>query len=412
MDVILTSSRDALDPNSQSVGNNRLHILVAMQSGKYQQATADGREVILDEVIQTVNTFWKGRFLTESDVGYEELPKDVARNALRSIFDMRSGQSLLTSRQRTEPLIIPDRSLSHGMAGGYPSTGINTTSSASAIGMLPNSTGLIKQASTSMILSGGASGDGRPIISDDTKMGLARQVSTSVIPTQHIPVSLPEVGELRSAAVKSLQKQRARQNIASRLEKGARRFIPPVNQIVSGNLSNNNYNSRGCSEGGGGGGSNFHNNNISNPMFRGSVTSNISSNEGSSSGFMLGGAGSVGSNGWDTNNNHRSSNFSAGSDLHPVAESRVDNAGLASSTSSSLTMASNAHMMAVGVGMNGNYSSAMNARHDARMASAAKKRQSTVFTTLDPGVMEQLVADFDDADCNDDDDDDIEPLPR
>jgi hypothetical protein len=35
MDVILTPARNALDPNSQSVGNNRLHILVAMQSAKY-----------------------------------------------------------------------------------------------------------------------------------------------------------------------------------------------------------------------------------------------------------------------------------------------------------------------------------------------------------------------------------------
>eukprot|EP00529_Nitzschia_sp_RCC80_P011574 CAMPEP_0113453206 /NCGR_PEP_ID=MMETSP0014_2-20120614/7240_1 /TAXON_ID=2857 /ORGANISM="Nitzschia sp." /LENGTH=628 /DNA_ID=CAMNT_0000344597 /DNA_START=222 /DNA_END=2108 /DNA_ORIENTATION=- /assembly_acc=CAM_ASM_000159 len=381
MDVILTSSRDALDPNSQSVGNNRLHILVAMQSGKYQQATIDGREAILDEVIQTVNTFWKGRFLTESDLGYEELDKDVARNALRSIFDMRSGQNLLTSRQRVEPPIMPDRSLSPGMTGGYPTSSPLDCSTGASSGMPgPLKTGLIKQASTSMIPSGGSSGGGAPLISNDTKMGLARQVSTSMIPTEHIPVSLPEVGQLRSAAVKSLQKQRQRQNIASRLEMGARRFIKPPNQIVTNNMNMNmNMNSSG-------GNNDFLNsnnnmNNMQNPMmFRGSINSSM--------------------------NSHTSSNGSA--DLLPVVESRIpNNAGLMPSSKSGGSNVQNnlGYGFGVGGGMNnGGYSSSSSS-----MASAAKKRQSTVLTTLDPGVMEQLVADFDDADCNDGDDN--EPLP-
>ena len=367
MDVILTSSRDALDPNSQSVGNNRLHILVAMQSGKYQQATVDVREAILDEVIQTVNTFWKGRFLTESDLGYEELDKEVARNALRSIFDMRSGQNLLTSRQRAEPPIMPDRSLSPGMTGGYPtSSPLDGKEADSPIGMPgPPKMGLVKQVSASMIPNGGSSGGGVPIISNDTKMGLARQVSTSIIPTEHIPVSLPEVGQLRSAAVKSLQKQRQRQNIASRLEMGARRFIKPPNQIPTSNLNSSNTNM----------------NNMQTPMiFGGSMNTSMNSNA--------------------------SSNGSA--ELLPVAESRVpsSSAGLMSSSFSSGSNVQN--NLGYGYGVGGGMNSRGYSSSSSSMASAAKKRQSTVLTTLDPGVMEQLVADFDDADCNGDDN---EPLP-
>jgi len=115
MDVILTSNREALDPNSQSIGNNRLHILVAMQSGKYQLANDRTKEIILDEVIQTVNSFWKGRFLTESLNGsYEVLENIDAKRALRNIFDTRSGQNLF-SQASSPALSITPNSISSGL---------------------------------------------------------------------------------------------------------------------------------------------------------------------------------------------------------------------------------------------------------------------------------------------------------
>ena len=85
MDVILTKTGDALDPNSQSVGNNRLHVLVAMQSASYQQASLEDREAKINEVITTVNTFWKGRFLKQIRDEYEELSKEEAKEAIRSL---------------------------------------------------------------------------------------------------------------------------------------------------------------------------------------------------------------------------------------------------------------------------------------------------------------------------------------
>ena len=225
MDVILTSSRDALDPNSQSVGNNRLHILVAMQSGKYQQATIDGREAILDEVIQTVKTFWKGRFLTESGSdGYEMISKDDARNALRSIFEMRSSQNLLSRQVRNngESPIIPDHNLAHSARSPVkvmPSISSSSSDASAAISVArkhpPPSGALFKQSSTSMIPSMPS------LVSRNANAALARQVSSSVLPTEP-PAVLFHDGtgdDLRSAAVRSLQKQKARQTIASRLEK-------------------------------------------------------------------------------------------------------------------------------------------------------------------------------------------------
>jgi hypothetical protein len=309
MDVILTSSRDALDPNSQSVGNNRLHILVAMQSGKYHHATVDGREAILDEVVQTVNTFWKGRFLTESSKGYDLLSKEDARNALRSIFDMRSGQNLLSKGQNVD-LMMPDHNHAHSVSlegvttvsqfGPNLQRNLSKQASESTLrettGKFPttNSMSITRQVSTSALPTGRTN-----FFANNATLGVPRQVSTSTIAS--LPVPLPsDVDDLRWAAVQSLQKQKARQNIAIRLENASRRG----NHLVS---------------------------------------------------------------------------------LNPVAEN-VDPTTDARDT------------IPMDIPRTGR-----NLPQFSVMSEHSKKRQSTVFSKLDPSVMEQLVADFDDADCNDDD---------
>lgn len=313
MDVILTTTGDALDPNSQSVGNNRLHILVAMQSGKYQQATIHGREAILDEVVQTVNTFWKGRFLTESSKGYAVLGKEDARNALRSIFDMRSGQNLLSKGRSIDvaPIIAPEHNHAHSFhtkgvtAATFPGPCVNTALLKQvSMSMPPTTPGMIsrkqgmhvvRQVSSSVLPSGNASYF--PAISP---MGAPRQVSASSTSTQ--PVALPTgLDEFRSAAVKSLQKQKARQAIATRLEMVSRNGnkLPTLNPVIES--------------------------------------------------VVL---------------------------THRCRDINSTPRGLPSSGS--------------------------NVRSFSSVAEQAKKRQSTILGMLDPSVMEQLVADFDDADCNDD----------
>jgi hypothetical protein len=210
MDVILTSSRNALDPNSQSAGNNRLHVLVAMKSGKYQQANIDGREAVLDEVIETVK-IWNGRFLAESEEGYELIDKEDVRHALRSIFDMRSSQNLFSRRDNADmPMVVPDKNLvpdpSSHAPGMFPLSGPGLIARSPRIGLLKqSSTGMIQQPLT--------------MVARHANAALARQVSTSVLPAE--PIYMEDVGNLRSAAVRGLQKQKERQKVASRLEKGS-----------------------------------------------------------------------------------------------------------------------------------------------------------------------------------------------
>jgi len=219
MDVILTSNREALDPNSQSPGNNRLHILVAMQSGKYQQANDRQREAILDEVVQTVLRFWKGRFLTESTGGsYEVLENSDAKRALRHIFDMRAGQNLF-SQASTPALNITPNTISSGLNS---LGGMNNNDNGNDRNNFRGGNMEGMRISTSSLPVGNKS-----LISSDTKKMLSRHGSTSMIPTQmssslsriEPPVDVSGIDDLRSAAIKSLQKQKARQKVANRLEK-------------------------------------------------------------------------------------------------------------------------------------------------------------------------------------------------
>lgn len=87
MDVVFTPSGDALDPCCVTVGNNRLHILSAVRSGQFRGGTIDEQESILDEMVETVYVFWKGRILsgTEGD-GYNVMSKEQAREAIRRIL--------------------------------------------------------------------------------------------------------------------------------------------------------------------------------------------------------------------------------------------------------------------------------------------------------------------------------------
>lgn len=247
MDVILTSNREALDPNCQSIGNNRLHILVAMQSGKYQVANDRQKDAILDEVIQTVHSFWKGRFLTESLGGsYDVLDNADAKRSLRNIFDMRSGQNLFS--QDSSPAIRTQANtmLSDfnkdfnkisqlvGSGSGIHELGKTNVGVSNISNNINNGNhfrnqtmNVARHASTSALPCGNTG-----MISNDTKNILSRQMSSSLIPNHmssmilprvEPPVAVSGIDDLRSAAIKSLQKQKARQQVANRLEKVAMR---------------------------------------------------------------------------------------------------------------------------------------------------------------------------------------------
>eukprot|EP00536_Pseudo-nitzschia_multiseries_P006091 jgi/Psemu1/286235/fgenesh1_pg.125_\ len=234
MDVILTSNRKALDPNCQSIGNNRLHILVAMQSGKYQVANMMQKDAILDEIMQTVNSFWKGRFLTESlDGSYEILDNADAKRALRNVFEMRSGQNLFT--QGSSPgLNITTSNISSGLNNsqlmGNGSEGHDFNKMNLGNNMNNNNGNNLRDTLNTMrhVSMPSLPSSNIGTIANDTKRMLSRHISSSLLPNQlssstlsriEPQVAVSGIEDLRSAAIKSLQKQKARQQVANRLEK-------------------------------------------------------------------------------------------------------------------------------------------------------------------------------------------------
>ena len=185
MDVILTDARNALDPNSQSVGNNRLHILVAMQSGQYQTSSPEGRNGMIAEAYKTVKIFWKGRFLVDTNGTHDELDEDEAKYALQCIFDERTGQKTQAPLQR------------------HSSPGLGSPDPAPAVAAVAPPTQFFTA---------------RPF-------GLHKQSSLSMMPPTSPGSQLPDMEDMRKSAVKSLQKQKKRQTIANRLEKFSERTL-------------------------------------------------------------------------------------------------------------------------------------------------------------------------------------------
>ena len=354
MDVILASSMDALDPSRQSIGNNRLQILVAMQSGKYQQTTPEARETILDEVVQTVNAFWKGRFLIEvSDGYYQILDKSDAKRSLRLIFDIRSGQDLFPSANATATV--------SNVGNGLNRRNIRRSSqSAHRVGeSMPNgferkSIKVMRHASMSAIPTGNAG-----MIPTDTKHKLKRH-STPLLPAplRHISSSVdildPLVGlsgieDLRAAAVKSLQRQKRRQKIANKLEKVSmmrnRNFRNDSNISINTSTNNNSVSTMRSS--------NFSNNSNANSF---DSNLNISYNNFPENQSYT--------DNYDSNTGNRSFNIGVHNNINNVNQT---------SLSSSFSIG--------------------------RRETFARKRQSPTFGALDPSIMDEIV-----TSCFDDDD--------
>ena len=281
MDVVLSPARDALDPSCMSVGNNRLHILIVMKSGQFRGGSIDEQEKILGETVETVYTFWKGRFLVELEGGYEELPKGEAREAMRIILAGKSkdqGKSPHAARRQrhSDPV------------GGFASFGRFYTSVEDIIGPA---------------------------------------VVRSSLPATY-PPSLPsnlmeDARKNQNLALKDLKKQKARNQNASRLKE----------QLGVSNKK--------------------------------STSSSDQSNDQELPLFPIGG----------------------------MIQPSVLGSGSGGNNNKFTTQTA---------------PSAFSAQWPASRRTSFKPRESTVFSKVDPSVMEELVASLDDADCNDDMDD---PLP-
>jgi hypothetical protein len=180
LDVLLVESHDAFQPNVTQVGNNRLSILMEVQHDEYRKASAEDRESIVQDMVQTVISHWGGRFLsvapftTSGNDTYQKLTERQAPLAVQALFE-----NSFTGGATTAAMVALGRPSSE--AGS-----VSTTSSA-------------KRPAT---------------VKKEAVHGL-HHLQPPI--TESSSGAAEEAEHMRSAALKSLQKRKQRQGLATKI---------------------------------------------------------------------------------------------------------------------------------------------------------------------------------------------------
>jgi hypothetical protein len=176
MDVLLNTAKTALLPGTDLHGNNRLRVMVQIQTAAYNSATEEEQVTMAKNLINTIENFWEGRILSKVPTmrgkGEDCYVKLENEHAVSAIKNLLSGIAL----EKEEEITMgdnPDVDVKQG-----------------------------RRASLKAIQSLAASGEANG--------------SASILPSS-LPSLPPDMLHMRSAAVKSLQKRKQRQGLNSRI---------------------------------------------------------------------------------------------------------------------------------------------------------------------------------------------------
>lgn len=182
MDVLLNTGKTSLLPGADLHGNNRLRVMVNIQTMTYQNAKDDeAKDKMAEELVNTIEKFWGGRVLSIIPSMRRKGGDDEQYIKLESIHSVQAMRNLLSGKAAEKEEAItqgtaPDPKIPQG-----------------------------RRASLKAIESIAAAGVG-------VGTGDAKTIMPSTLPT--LP---PDMQHLRSAAVKSLQKRKVRQGLNSRI---------------------------------------------------------------------------------------------------------------------------------------------------------------------------------------------------
>jgi hypothetical protein len=177
LDVLLVESRNAFQPNvTHQVGNNRLSVLMEVQCEQYRIASAKGKESIVQELVKAVTTHWGGRFLAVTPFrdAYQILTERQAPSAVKALFE-----TFLQGGTATSAMEALHKSCSEAGIGSTAATGKHLSA--------------VKKEAVK-----------------------AYQIEPTPIAESSLGTSV-RVEDMRSAAVKSLQKRKQRQGLATRI---------------------------------------------------------------------------------------------------------------------------------------------------------------------------------------------------
>lgn len=86
MDVVLQSDGKTLDSNPSIMGNNRLRILLNLESERYNLLSQAEQHSTTTDLLRTITEHWKGRVLKENGSSYRVLNFSDAKDALCSLL--------------------------------------------------------------------------------------------------------------------------------------------------------------------------------------------------------------------------------------------------------------------------------------------------------------------------------------
>jgi hypothetical protein len=86
MDVVLASDCKSLSSKRDIVGNNRLKVLLNLQSQQYSHLTSDGQTKMAVDLVTAVTENWKGRILADKGFSYVILTHNEAIDSMRYLL--------------------------------------------------------------------------------------------------------------------------------------------------------------------------------------------------------------------------------------------------------------------------------------------------------------------------------------
>jgi hypothetical protein len=102
MDVVLSSDCKSLSTKPDIVGNNRLRVLLGLQSKDYSQLPYEQQTKMAFDLVKAVTGDWKGRILADKEFSYVILTPNEAIEAMRYLLTPETDRFYATFK-RPEP---------------------------------------------------------------------------------------------------------------------------------------------------------------------------------------------------------------------------------------------------------------------------------------------------------------------
>ena len=87
LDVVFASNGKELSTKPNIVGNNRLTVMLTLQTRDFSSKSAEEQEKVTMDLVKAVTTYWKGRILIEHGItSFMEMTVDQAKNAMKNLL--------------------------------------------------------------------------------------------------------------------------------------------------------------------------------------------------------------------------------------------------------------------------------------------------------------------------------------